>query len=279
METANETIGGMLETISQRYPERDALVHGEKGTRYTYQLLSWQVERAARGLAALGVERRDHVAIWAANIPEWIVSMLAIAKLGALFVPVDPGAASEDAKYILEQSECNVLMVSGELANGAVSMEIPSLKQIILISPGSAGAGLTWQDLMRKGEWGMADAVREMADAVQPEDPAAIMYTSGTTGKPKGVVVDHSGLIHKSLCSTERQNITENDRLCLFFPLFHMFGNTCIALSGLIRGAALVMPSENFDPEPVLHTISREGCTAVYGSPRHVHLPSGAPGL
>ena len=267
METANETIGGMLETISQRYPERDALVHGEKGTRYTYQLLSWQVERAARGLAALGVERRDHVAIWAANIPEWIVSMLAIAKLGALFVPVDPGAASEDAKYILEQSECKVLMVSGEVAEKMGSMETPSLEHVIVISSESGAVGLPWPELMDKGEALKIEKLREMADAVRPDDPVAIMYTSGTTGKPKGVVVDHGGLINKSLCSTERQKITQADRLCLFFPLFHMFGNTCIALSGLIRGAALVMPSENFDPAEILHTLSSEACTAVYGSP------------
>ncbi len=98
MEMANDTIGGLLEKIARRYPERDALIHTEKGTRYTYQLLSWQVERAARGLAALGVKRGDHVAIWSANIPEWVVSMLAAIKIGAVFVPNDPRAGPEDLK-------------------------------------------------------------------------------------------------------------------------------------------------------------------------------------
>jgi fatty-acyl-CoA synthase len=83
MEMANDSIGGMLDKISQRYPERDALIHAAKGTRYTYQLLSWQVDRAICGLAALGVKQNDHVAIWAANIPEWLISMLAVAKMGA----------------------------------------------------------------------------------------------------------------------------------------------------------------------------------------------------
>ncbi len=267
MKTANGTIGGMLEKIALRYPERDALIHVEKGTRYTYQLLFWQVERVARGLAALGVERRDHVAIWAANVPEWLISMLAIAKLGAVFVPVDPGAGPDDLKYILEQSECKILMVSDQLAEKMDSVNLPPLQQIIVMSPGPDGVGVAWPDLMQKGEGGMAETVLQMAQAVRPEDPAAIMYTSGTTGKPKGVVVDHSGLIHKSLCATERQKITEADRLCLFFPLFHMFGNTCIALSGLIRGAALVMPSESFDPASVLQAVSGEACTAIYGSP------------
>jgi len=104
-------------------------------------------------------------------------------------------------------------------------------------------------------------------DEVIPEDPVAIMYTSGTTGKPKGVVLDHLGLINKSMFSTERQGINHKDRLSLFFPLFHMFGNTCIALAGLIRGAALIIPCQTFDPVKILRAMHHEKCTAVYGSP------------
>ncbi len=267
METANDTIGGMLEKIAQRYPERDALIHMEKGTRYTYQLLSWQVDQVSCGLAGLGIKRGDHLAIWAANIPEWLISMLAIAKLGAVFVPVDPGAGREDLEYILEQAECVALMVSGELAEGTAAIEIDSLENIIVISPGPASVGIPWLELISRGETVKPEKIRQMTEAVRSEDPVAIMYTSGTTGKPKGVVVDHLGLINKSLCSTERQKITEADRLCLFFPLFHMFGNTCIALSGLICGAALVMPSETFDPVTVLDSVYGEACTAIYGSP------------
>jgi fatty-acyl-CoA synthase len=268
MEMINDTIGSILEKITERYPGRDALIHAEKGTRYTYQLLLWQVDRAASGLASYGVKRGDHVAIWAANVPEWLISMLAIVRLGAVFVPIDPGAGPEDLKYILDQAACGVLMASEELAEGVASMEIPSLENIIVISPPkSHGIGIPWQELMDRGETIKPEKIRQMAEAVFPDDPVAIMYTSGTTGKPKGVVVDHLGLINKSFCSTERQKITEQDRLCLFFPLFHMFGNTCIALSGLIRGAALVMPSEDFDPVHILTTVFNERCTAIYGSP------------
>ncbi len=267
MEAVNETIGNMLKKITLEYPDRDALIHSEKWARYSYQLLDWQVERVARGLVGLGINPGDHVAIWAGNIPEWVISMLAIIKLGGVFVPVDPGAGVEDVRYILEQSECGALMVSGELLLDMNSVEIPSLAHTIIITPGPEERGLLWPQLMDRGDAVAPQKLAEMADAVRPDDPVAIMYTSGTTGKPKGVVVDHLGLVNKSLCSTERQRITSADRLCLFFPLFHMFGNTCIALSGLIRGAALVMPSETFDPQSVLKTIKEEACTAVYGSP------------
>ena len=106
METVNETIGGMLDKIAEKYPGRDALIHSEKSVRYTYQLLEWQVNRAGGGLLALGINPGDRVAIWAENLPEWIVAMLGIIKIGAVFVPVDPGAKDEDAAYILNQAEC-----------------------------------------------------------------------------------------------------------------------------------------------------------------------------
>ncbi|EFK08007.1 putative AMP-binding domain protein [delta proteobacterium NaphS2] len=267
MEIVTDTIGGMLDKMAQAYPARDALIHAQKGTRYTYQLLSWQVDRAARGLLALGIKRGDHVAIWAPNMPEWLVSMLAMARVGAVFVPIDPGAESGDLKYMLDQADCVTLMVSGELAERAAAIKTPLLKHIVVFSQRSEGVGMAWTELMDRGKEIKPEKLKEAANAVLPDDPVAIMYTSGTTGRPKGVVVDHLGLLNKSLCATERQKISQADRLCLFFPLFHMFGNTCIALSGLIRGAALVMPSEAFDASLVLETVAAEACTAIYGSP------------
>jgi fatty-acyl-CoA synthase len=124
-----------------------------------------------------------------------------------------------------------------------------------------------WTELTASGEDVAPEILKEREKKVRPADPVAIMYTSGTTGVPKGVVLDHLGLINKSMASTMRQGLTQDDKLCLFFPLFHMFGNTCIALSGLLRGATLVMPCLAFDPPKVLEAIYRQQCTAVYGSP------------
>jgi len=181
MEMINDTIGSILEKMAQRYPLRDALVHVEKGTRYTYQLLSWQVDRAALGLVAYGVKRGDHVALWAANIPEWLVSMLAIAKLGAVFVPIDPGAGSEDLKYILEQAECGVLMVSGELAEKTAAIEIPSLEHIIVISPGPKSVGIPWPELISRGE------------TVNLKDPANGRSCSSRGSRGHHVHLGHNG--------------------------------------------------------------------------------------
>ena len=87
MELIRETIGRMLARIAAEMPNRDALIHTEAGVRYNYDLLSWEVDRTARGLVSLGLKKGDRVALWAPNIPEWIVSFLALARMGAVAVP------------------------------------------------------------------------------------------------------------------------------------------------------------------------------------------------
>jgi len=274
MEPVRKTIGQVLEDVSREYPGRDALIHVENGGRYNYQLLSWEVDRAARGLLKAGVEMGDRVALWAPNISEWWVAFLALARIGAVTVPVDPGAARDDLRYILAQSECRALIMAGGLEGeeyvDMILMEkdaVSSLENIFVISDKSYPEMIPWTELTAVEEGEGKDLLAAVEGAVRPEDPVAIMYTSGTTGAPKGVVLDHLGLVNKSLASTLRQGLTHEDRLCLFFPLFHMFGNTCIALSGLLRGAALVIPCRDFDPSRILSAVRRERCTAVYGSP------------
>jgi len=274
MQITKKTIGQMLEEVSEEYPHGDALIHTELGIRYTYQLLSWDVDRVARGLLNAGVGKGDKIALWAPNIPEWIVSLLALARIGALIIPIEPGADREDLEFMLGQSECKgMIMVRGmdgeEFIDTALYLKdrVSALEQLFVISEKAYPDMMSWADLTDLGEEVDAAALTQVEGTVRPEDPVAIMYTSGTTGKPKGVVLDHQGLISKSVCSTERQGLTQQDRLCLFFPLFHMFGNTCIALAGLLKGSALVMPSKTFDVPQTLRAIDKEKCTAVYGSP------------
>jgi fatty-acyl-CoA synthase len=212
--------------------------------------------------------------LWAPNVPEWLIAMLALSRLGAVTVPVDPGAGREDLAFVLAQSECSAVIVSKaledeECVNAAFYAKdrVDSLENVVVIADETFPETVPWTELVAMGEEEDAAALALMEQNVSPEDPVAIMYTSGTTGLPKGVVLDHLGLINKSMAATDRQGIGHQDRLCLFFPLFHMFGNTCIALSGLIRGAALVIPCDVFDPARVLHAIHKEVCTAVYGSP------------
>ncbi|MGM0426442.1 MAG: AMP-binding protein [Thermodesulfobacteriota bacterium] len=274
MQVVREAVGRVLEGIVAQYPDRDALVHRERGVRYNYDLLWWEVDRAAKGLMSIGIEHGDRVALWAPNIPEWIIAFLGLSRIGAVMVPMDPGAKREDLAFILAQSECKaVIMVKGVEEQDYLDLimqakdDVPTLVHIVLIDVEFYPETILWTELGAMGEDEDQEGFKQRARAVGAEDPIAIMYTSGTTGKPKGVVLDHQGLINKSLFSTERQGITEQDKACLFFPLFHMFGNTCIALASLLRGAALIMPGDQFEPAGILKAIYKEQCTAVYGSP------------
>jgi len=269
-----KTIGQMLDDVVGEHTHRDALIHTEIDIRYDYRGLSREIDRVARGFISRGIRQGDKVAIWAPNLPEWLLTLLGLAKIGAITVPIDPAASRENLQYILEQSECRGLMVAGRNADDAVlkmaleaGNSIPTLEQLYAAGDFSAAGMIAWRDLIAGGQRVPQEALAAAGAAVKPQDPVAIMYTSGTTGQPKGVVLDHPGLINKSMVATERQGISAIDRLCLFFPLFHMFGNTCIALAGILRGAALIMPCRKFDPAMILTAIPGEKCTAIYGSP------------
>ncbi|MBW2016853.1 MAG: AMP-binding protein [Deltaproteobacteria bacterium] len=274
MEIVRRTIGEMFDATVKRYPEKDALVHTAIGIRYPYSLFAWEVERAAKGLIRLGVAKGDRVALWAPNIPEWLIAQMAVYKAGAVLVPIDPGVEGEDLEYYLSQSGTRVLIMARGLENTEyvdlfeeVRDRVPGIEHVIVAATQAFPGTIPWTDLTAMGEGVSSQTLAEREKGIVPEDPVAVMYTSGTTGRPKGVVLDHLGLINKSLASTRRQGLSHRDRLCFFFPAYHMFGNTCIALSGFLVGAALVMPCLAFDVHRILEAIYRERCTAVYGSP------------
>jgi acyl-CoA synthetase (AMP-forming)/AMP-acid ligase II len=274
MSIIQKSIGKLLSDVVNANSDRDALVHTEIGNRYSYVSLSQELDRTARGFLSRGIKPGDKIALWSPNVPQWLFAMLGLAKIGAVTVPVDPAATKDNLYYILEQSDCRGLIVAdsddtGNMAKTAAvaRKDLPFLEHIFVISDSSGTDLISWDELIAGGEDIAENTLTEISEAVNPVNPVAIMYTSGTTGRPKGVVLDHLGLINKSMVSTERQGISADDRLCLFFPFFHMFGNTCIALAGLLRGAALIMPCRNFDPAKVLAAIPAEKCTAIYGSP------------
>ncbi len=270
MKPIHETIGRVVGKVVEEKPDHPALIHVEMGVRYSYGQAWRESGEVARGLLALGIGKGDRVALWAPNLPEWILSMLALARVGALMVPIDPGAGSENIGYILKQSESRGVILSGA-SRGKIFREVqpglPDLKVVISMEESSLDGAISWAQLKDTGADIDQKELEKVEKAQRPDDPIAIMYTSGTTGNPKGVVLDHLALLNKTLFATERQGIDGSDRLCLFFPLFHMFGNTCITLAGFLRGATLVMPSRDFNPDKILQAISEERCTAIYGSP------------
>lgn len=283
-ERVYSTVGDWLNKVAEERPTDEALIHHSRQVRYTYEGFIKEVDRLARGLLALGLQRGDPVALWGPNCPEWILAQFALAKIGAVLVALDPSYGVEELEYTLAFSRAKVLLTA-EGPDGAYleiirslapelwessprpGKRLPDLESVITLCSPAPPPLFGFQDVLARGKEISPDRLTEREKALSPEDSLMILFTSGTTGKPKGVVVDHLGVMNKSLASTERLGITHQDRLCLFFPLFHMFGNTCIALAGLIRGAALVIPSDHFSPPEILSALAVEKCTAIYGSP------------
>jgi len=271
----------VYETIPQAFlsqvklsPSKQAILNLEAGRAYAYKEVWEEADEVARGFLSLGVGPGDKVCLVAPNLPEWMIIWLGLSKIGAPCVPVDPNTSPEDLAFIITDSEAIAVIGTEESIRPqelGKALEIYGdtnfLRQVIILNGEGFGNLLGYSELKARGKK-ISDAQLEaISRSISPEDPVALMYTSGTTGRPKGVILDHLGLVNKSLASMERQGMNKEDRFCLFFPLFHMFGNTCIALSGLLIGATLVIPSNAFNPDAVEEALITQGITAIFGSP------------
>jgi len=280
-------VGDLLDEVALRFPEREALVDIMKGKRYSYREFLNRVNQMAKGLLKLGLKQGEHVSLWAPNLSEWIITEFAIAKIGAVLISIDTNAHLHQLEYLLKQSDSKCLIMAEglqgseyvemirqlcpEISNsipGQLNCEIlPELKNIILISDQTSPGMFSWKEIL-KVEKDVSDGLlTERQRLCRYDDVITILYTSGTTGIPKGVMSTHFGITNTTLASAEVQKLTEKDRLCLSVPLSHMFGCVCITLAGVIKGATLVIPSETFNPRKVLEAIEKEQCTAIYGSP------------
>jgi fatty-acyl-CoA synthase len=280
------TIGDLFDEVASRFPDREALIDLPRGRRYSYKELLTIVNRLARGFLKLGVRKGEHLALWTPNLSESIITEFAAAKIGAVLMTLDTNAQPQQLEYLLRQSDSQVLIMSG--TNGAEHIEmirrlcpeadasasgqldcraLPELRRLIVISDRTHPGMLTWKGVLEAGGDVPDLLLSERQRSCHADDVATLLYTSGTTGAPKGVMSTHFGIINTTLASAENQRLTEKDRLCLSVPLSHMFGCICVVLAGMIKGAALVIPSETFDPKKVLEAIAAERCTAIYGSP------------
>ena len=274
------TVGQLLTRLADTIPDRDALVYAGRGPRWTFAELEREARLVAGGLIAAGVEHGDRVALWATNVPEWIVLQFALAKAGAILVTVNTSLRARELEYLLHQSETSTLITIGgfrdvdyiaELRDAGATGDarherLPHLRRVIFIGP-ACPPGLTPYSRLRElGLSTAAAALDARESAVGVDDVINMQYTSGTTGFPKGVMLSSRNIVNNGYWTGEGLGYSPADRLCLCVPLFHCFGCVLGVLAAYTHGACLC-PIESFDPERVLETVARERCTSLYGVP------------
>jgi fatty-acyl-CoA synthase len=283
---AGLTFGDLPGAAARRFGDREALTFRDR--RYSFRRIAWEVDRLARGLIHLGIGPGERVALWLVNCPEWIFAMFALARIGAVHVPINTRLRTADLAYVLGQSEAAALIthdVSGPVdylamvrqlipapanpADGVVrSAALSSLRRLVIKSDRRHPGTIAWADVLDGARHVDQATLEARAAAVRPTDTAFIMYTSGTTGFPKGVMRDHS-LLRSLLDRLRRLGTTERDVIINYLPLFHIFGYVDGPLCTLLGGHRQVL-TETFDADEALDLVEREGGTMLDGFDLHV---------
>jgi acyl-CoA synthetase (AMP-forming)/AMP-acid ligase II len=262
------TIPGMLAIAAVRHGERTAVEDG--AATLTYRDLATTVRRAARALMAKGIARGERVAIWAPNRWEWIVAALATHAVGAVLVPLNTRYKGPEAAWILARSEARAIFtvrsfVGQDYLKALEAESLPALRTRVLFDETDASAE-TWPAFLAGGaDVSEADAAAREA-TVQPEDLGDLLFTSGTTGKPKGVMCTHAQTLRAFREWSEIVGLRAGDRYLVVPPFFHSFGYKAGWLASLMMGAT-VIPQMTFDVDAVLARIARDRVTVLPGPP------------
>ncbi|OMC51865.1 fatty acid--CoA ligase [Mycobacterium sp. IS-836] len=259
------TVPAALDRFADQLPDHAALITDDRS--FTAAELRDEVHRATAALIALGVQPRDRVAIWSPNTWHWVVACLAIHHAGAAMVPLNTRYTASEAADILARTETPVLFGMGRfLGNDRLAdldrAALSALRHIVRI-PIEAEDG-TWDDFIAGGT--DTRAVADRAAAVSPDDVSDILFTSGTTGRSKGVLCAHRQSLSASASWAANGKITSDDRYLCINPFFHNFGYKAGILACLQTGATLI-PHLTFDPLRTLQAIEQHRITVLPGPP------------
>jgi acyl-CoA synthetase (AMP-forming)/AMP-acid ligase II len=273
----------MVTLAAQRWGEREAVVDGD--VRLTYaDVDSWML-RSVRAALASGIAPGDRVALWAPNSWEWIVAALGVLGAGARLVPVNTRFKGDEAAFVLRKADARMLLtVEGFLDTdyvGMVRTSDPDLRALddVVIVRGKASPGVTgWDDYVVRGDAVSVAEARAAVDRLGPDDVADIVFTSGTTGRPKGVPITHGQSLYFYDAWGDGFGLRERDRYLIVNPFFHCFGYKAGWMLAFMKGAT-ALPLAVFDAETVVELIERERVSALPGPPTLFASVLDLPGL
>ena len=252
------TIPGLVTRAAVSYAAREALV--DERERLTFAQLAERANQAGRALVASGIEPGDRVAIWAPNCTEWVIAALGISAAGAVIVPPNTRFKGGEARYVLERADVKLLFtVTDFLDNNYEAMlraepELPQLREIIdLRGPG-------WSEFLAR------DAGAPLPDTMTGDDLCSILFTSGTTGRPKGAMLTHGATVRAYDAWSTVVGLRAGDRYLVVNPFFHSFGLNAGIVASLVKGATII-PHAVFDVDAVMKRAAEEHVSMLPGPP------------
>jgi len=251
------TLGEMLDRIVTNNPNKTAITF--KNIDLTYFELQRKVNIFAANLAELGVNYRDRVGVLLNNSPQFIISLFAIAKIGAIVVPLDTKYKTEELKFIFEHCDMKILITDNEFVDKIDRLN-NNLRNLIVSRAKSEDKILSFEELLKQKPY------RDIKRNIRAEDEALYLYTSGSTGKPKSIIRTHRNLASEAenVASTER--ITDKDNILGVIPLFHSYGLGHCMLTSIKTGARLVL-LDRFVPYEIIRIIKTKSISIFPGIP------------
>lgn len=282
----NITVGDLLEQVAATHPSRNAVKYIDRDYCRTWSEFNAEVDEVAKGFLAAGIKKGDHVAIWATNVPEWLLTLFACCKIGAVLVTVNTNYKVFELEYLLRQSDTKMLVMTkgtkygdyiaivNELCPTLKNQEknkldipmLPYLKSVVVTGDTVPAGMMGFNELFVLAK-GISDEEYNNIKAMQnPHDVINMQYTSGTTGFPKGVMLTHYNIVNNGKSIGDCMKFTHEDRLCIPVPFFHCFG-LVLAVMACITHSSSMVPLESYRPIDFLRAVQDEECTAVHGVP------------
>ena len=257
----SRTTAQLLDAVTERHPDRPYVLTDARA--YTYREMQDLSERLAAGLQAVGVRAGDHVAVDMANYPETVALKYAVARLGAVSVSINFLLRHEELGYVLRQSRAKVLITMDGFRGceyvdyldrlapgwetGGGGTALPHLERVFVFPTGDAPVrGSSLDDLLALGGQVDRAALRAASDAVDPQSPSDLLYTSGTTGFPKGALLHHDAVVRTAYSCAYTRAFKDGYRICFALPIYHVFGYVEASVSVLFAGGA-INPHTSFD--------------------------------